>query len=95
MLIFRNSNRGLVKMLVVILIALLILAYFGLNLRSIVSSPTFQDNWSYITNGLAYIWNTFLKGAFEYLWNHIIVPIVAKNVSDATKAALTATSTMH
>lgn len=95
MLIFRNSNRGLVKGMVIILVVLLILAYFGLNLRSIVSSPTFQDNWSYVTSGLSYIWNSFLKGAFEYVWNQIVVPVVVKNVSDATKTALTATSTLH
>jgi hypothetical protein len=71
-----NSNRGLVKMIVLIVIALLILAYFGLNLRSIVNSPTFQDNWALIRDAVVNVWNTYLKGPATYLWNEIFIKLI-------------------
>ena len=66
---YANKQGGLIKAILVIVIILLILAYFGLNLRSIVSSPTFQDNWSFLWNGIATIWDNYLKAPATYLWN--------------------------
>lgn len=69
MLFSLPTDRGLVRMIVIIVIALLLIAYFGFNLRSIVDSPTFQDNWHFIKDTVLYVWNTFLKGPAVYLWN--------------------------
>jgi len=67
-----NSNSGLIKAIVLIIIALLILAYFGLNLRSIVNSPTFQDNWALIRDAAVSLWNNYLKAPVVYAWNFFI-----------------------
>ena len=67
-----HTNRGLIKAIVLILIALLILAYFGFNLRSIVNSATFQDNWNFLWNGIVHIWDTYLKAPATYLWDIFI-----------------------
>jgi hypothetical protein len=72
-----NTNQGLVKAIVIFLIVLLILAYFGLNLRGIVESPTFQDNWNYIKGGVVSLWNSYLKAPATYLWN-LFIPFVWK-----------------
>lgn len=63
-------------MIIVILIALLLLAYFGLNLRAIVNSPTFADNWSFLKGLAMDLWNNYLKGPLGYLWNTIFVPLI-------------------
>jgi hypothetical protein len=81
MILFQNSNRGLVKMIIIIFIALLLLAYFGLNLRSIVGSQTFQDNWNFLSNLAVNIWNNYLKGFVAFIWNSIIVPIISKSAT--------------
>ena len=57
---YTNRQGGLIKAILIIIVVLLILAYFGLNLRSIVSSPTFQDNWNFLWNGIVNIWNMYL-----------------------------------
>ena len=63
------AEGGLVRTIVIILTALLVLAYFGFNLRNIVNSPTFQDNWSFLWNGIVNIWDNYLSGPAIYLWN--------------------------
>lgn len=66
---FANQQGGLIKAILIVIIVLLILAYFGLNLRSIVNSPTFQDNWNFLWNGIVHIWNAYLKAPAGYLWD--------------------------
>ena len=80
-------------MLVIIFIALLLLAYFGLNLRSIVASQTFQDNWNFLTNLISNIWDNYLKGAVNFIWNYILAPLIsntAKHVDEQKVASSTA-----
>lgn len=55
-------------MIILIVIALLILGYFGINLRSVVNSPTTQDNFSYVWNNVVDVWNNYLKVPATYLW---------------------------
>jgi hypothetical protein len=70
------TNNGLIKTILIIVIALLILAYFGLNLRSIVNSPTFQDNWALIRDFVVMIWNNYLRRPALYLWNEIFIKLI-------------------
>jgi hypothetical protein len=76
MIPFSNTNRGLIKMVILIIIVLLLLAYFGFNLRNIVGSPTFQDNWAFIRDAAVSLWNSFLKVPLTYFWNNIFVPLI-------------------
>ena len=64
-----KSNRGLIKLLILILIALIVLGYYGFSLRSAVQNPTTQDNVSYIWNGIMTVWNDYLKAPALFLWN--------------------------
>ncbi|TSC83822.1 MAG: hypothetical protein G01um101417_389 [Parcubacteria group bacterium Gr01-1014_17] len=54
-----NENRGVVKAVLLIVIALVVLGYLGYNLRDIISSPSVRDN-------LAYAWGLVVK-----LWNAV------------------------
>jgi hypothetical protein len=45
-------------------------------LRSIVASPTFQDNWSFISTGTVNIWNSYLKKPVDYVWGQVFVPLI-------------------
>ena len=65
------------KAIILILIALLILGYFGLNLRQITSSPTFQDNWAFVKGLLVWTWDNILKTPVLFVWNSLIVPLVS------------------
>ncbi len=63
------GDRGLIKMIVLIVIALLVLSYFNINLRSLVNAPTTQDNISYVASNTVYIWDNYLKVPATYAWN--------------------------
>lgn len=59
-----KENRGLVKAILVIVIALVILGYFGYNLRDIVNSPSVRDNVTYVWELLTKAWD-FVKNLFN------------------------------
>ena len=73
-----QTNRGLVRTLVVILIALLLLSYFGLNIRSIVDSETIQENWAFVRELAVNVWSNHMKPALFYLYSAIF-PEVSLN----------------
>jgi len=70
------TNKGLIKMIIVIVVALLILSYFGFNLRSLADSPTTQENFHYAINFIVDIWNNYLKTPVMYLWNDIFIKLI-------------------
>lgn len=83
--IFRKNlpnNRGLIKAVVLILGGLIILAYLGVNLRSIMSSSTFRDNWMFIKDLSINIWNNYISDLVNYIWIKILVPYVLEPIRD-------------
>ncbi len=63
-------------MIVVIVVAILILSYFGFNLKAIAESDTSKSNFSYVWNFLTYVWEHFLVTPATFIWNTILVGIV-------------------
>ncbi len=70
------TNRGLIRTIILIVIALLILSYFGLNLRSIANSETGQDNFGYVKEVILNVWNKYLKRPAQYLWYDIFLKLI-------------------
>ncbi|MSR71340.1 MAG: hypothetical protein EXS50_01525 [Candidatus Taylorbacteria bacterium] len=64
-----NKKQGLVKMIIVIVIALLILSYYGFDLEQLVKNPTTQKNFNYLEKTVLYIWQNVLKTPIMYVWN--------------------------
>jgi len=62
-------------MIILVIVAILILSYFGFNLKDIAESDTSKSNFSYVWNFLSYIWKTFLVTPASYVWNVIVVGI--------------------
>ncbi len=56
-----EEKRGLVKMVLLIVVGLVVLGYFGYNLRDIVNSPSVNENLAYAWDMLKRAWN-FLVG---------------------------------
>jgi len=72
----REVSRGLVKTVIMIVVALLILSYFGLNIRTIVNSPAGQENFSYAQELMVKVWDGFLKKPVMYLWKDIFLDLI-------------------
>ena len=61
----------MIKWIVILILVLLVLSYFGISIQSVVNSPAGQSNFSYVGNGLVYIWNQYLSVPASWLWNNL------------------------
>ncbi len=83
------ANKGLIKMILVIVIALLILSYFGFNLRELIDSPTTQENFHTAANFAIDIWNNYLKKPVMYVWNEIFRTLIWNPAIEALRGNMT------
>ncbi len=58
-----NTQTGLIRTAILIVIGVLILSYLGFDLKSFIESDQTQSN-------LSYVWDMFL-----WIWDHIIDPV--------------------
>lgn len=75
-----NKQAGFIKTILVIIIALVILGFFGYNLESIVSSETVKANLAYVWNLLVTLWENVLAAPVLWVWNKIVVGLVWNNL---------------
>jgi hypothetical protein len=69
----KTLNRGGVVRTVLIIVALLIvLGYFGFNLRDIVNSPVVKDNLNFAKEVTVNIWDNYLKVPTKYILDLIV-----------------------
>ncbi len=73
---FKNDNRGLVKWVFIIIIAIIILSYLGFDLRAIVESEGTQNNLNYVWGGVVMIWDNYLSDPVLYFWNNIFLNLI-------------------
>jgi len=71
-----KTNKGLVKIIIIIIIGIVILSYFGFNIREIVEDPTTQNNLTYVWGLAVSFWENFLKAPIMYLWQNIFVDLI-------------------
>lgn len=81
-------------MIVIIVIALLVLSYFGYNLRAIVNAPNTQDNFSFVGGVVVDVWNNYLKVPATFVWN-VFVNFIWTPAIDNLKSVNTASSTLN
>lgn len=77
---YQQRSRGFIKTIILIVIALIVLGYFGYNLRDIISSPVVRDNLSYAWDLAIKLWNNFLAAPALWIWNNIIIDLVWNNL---------------
>jgi hypothetical protein len=67
-----NKQRGLVKLIVIVIIGILILSYFRFDIRRLVEDKLTQENlayvWGWIKLGWSYVW-TFIQQVQQSLTN--------------------------
>ena len=77
-MIFYNTTQGggLIRNVLFIIVLLLVLAYFGFNLRGLVNSPTFQDNWAFVKGLVVDLWTKYLSAPFTYVYSKVFIPLI-------------------
>jgi hypothetical protein len=75
-----NKKRGIsiLGVLVLGVIIVLVLSYFNISIKSVVNSPTGQENVNYVRGGVKGLWTTYLAEPAAYLWNDVWLNIFWK-----------------
>jgi hypothetical protein len=55
-----KTQQGLIKIIVIIVIAVLILSFLGIDIKQAIESPTTKHNFSYITQAILWVWNSII-----------------------------------
>jgi hypothetical protein len=69
-------SQGLVRTVILIVVAIIVLSFFGFNLRSIVESDLTQDNLGYAKELVVRVWEGYLSKPVLYFWNNIFVGLI-------------------
>jgi len=75
-MLYINQKSGLIKTVLLIIIAIIILSYFGFDLRAIVEAPETQGNLGYVWGLLVTLWNNYLMQPAIYFWNNIFIDLL-------------------
>ena len=79
-------KKGLIKTIIIIMIALIVLGYFGFNIGDIINSPTVQANLHIVWDLVLKIWNNYLAGPCLYVWDKFVVGVLWKLIQSAPGA---------
>lgn len=71
-----HTQQGLIKFIFIVIVIIVVLGYFGLNLREIMATPAVQNNLSYIWQVIVDAWNGWLKEPAGWFWDNVWVPYI-------------------
>jgi len=66
----------MIKYIILGIILLLVVSYFGFSVQEVVEAPLTQNNFSYVWNGITYVWNQWLAAPILYFWHNIFVGLL-------------------
>lgn len=66
-----RKNQGLIGIIILIVIGIFALSYFGISLRQISESDTGKENIGFVKEIFTNVWDSYLKDPAEYIWNTI------------------------
>lgn len=62
-----SRNRGFMQIVILAVVIIAALAYFNIDLRTIIASPMFQKFW----NIFVVVWATYVKPMLMYLYTSV------------------------
>ncbi len=63
-------NQGFVRFIILLIIAIIVLGYFGINIKDVFKEGgTVRDNITFVWQAIRYVWNNYLTVPATYLWN--------------------------
>jgi len=65
---YKNKQGGLIKIIIIIVIAIAILSYYGFDIKNFFTSPQAQKNFSYVWGFITDIWTNYLAEPAIWLW---------------------------
>ncbi len=66
----------MIKYIVIAIILIIVLSFFGYDLQAIIESPLAQKNLGYAKSGVVYVWDNYLESPVNYFWNNIFIGLL-------------------
>ena len=68
-----QRQGGFIQLIIVLIIVLIVLGYFGFNIQQIIQSPSVSGNLGYAWGLATGLWNNYLVVPVTFVWNKIVV----------------------
>ncbi len=69
-------KAGFIKLIIIIVIGLIVLGFFGFDIQKIIDSPTVSKNLTYAKDLVVGIYQKYLERPITYLWNKIFLDLL-------------------
>ncbi|MFA6095251.1 MAG: hypothetical protein WC767_00170 [Candidatus Paceibacterota bacterium] len=66
----------MIKYIVLAIILIIVLSFFGYDIQGIVESPLAQKNLGYAKDGVMFVWDNYLSQPITYFWNNIFIGLL-------------------
>ncbi len=66
---YNNKQGGLIKMIIIIIIAIAVLSWYGVDIKDFVTSPQVQKNFGYVWGFIKDVWSDYLATPAHKLWD--------------------------
>lgn len=76
-----QKKRGIIKTVVLVLIAVIVLSLLGFDLQKIMASDLVRRNLTYVWDFVSTVWNDYLAVPFRFIWD-IIAKLLGENLKD-------------
>jgi len=73
--LIKKGGISILGLLVVAFLGILVLSYFHISIKTVVESPTAQDNLNYVGGSSQNLWDKYLAAPANYLWQDVWVNI--------------------
>ncbi len=72
----KNNKFGFIGIIVLVIIAILLLSYFGFDLKKIFTSEAVNNNFSYVWGIVKTVWADYLARPWNFIWNEAFKPLL-------------------
>jgi len=76
------KNKGFVKTIILVVIALIILGYFGYDIKDIINSEKVKGNLNYVWGFVKTFWNNYLEAPVMLVWDKFIIGVLWKFIEN-------------
>lgn len=81
----KNKQGGFLNWIILILIVLIILGYYGFDVKKAIEKPETRQNISYVTEKIVFVWDKYLKKPTIYLGKDILLDRVITPLLESIK----------
>lgn len=71
-----KKDQGFIKWILLIIVALIVLGYYGFDVKKAIDAPTTQSNLNWFKETCIWIWNYILRIPATFLWENVLLPLI-------------------